>query len=204
MPILKRIIDFVMDILETITFVGSIFIVVYLFIAQPHQIKGISMDDTFHNGDYILTSKISYKFESPQLGDVVVFQSPNNPDIDYIKRIIGTPGDRISVQNGAVVRNGVALEEPYAKRPINVFEGGFLKNDQEVVVPEGNYFAMGDNRPRSSDSREFGFVPFEHIIGKVFFRYFPPQATGMINNPYKSKDHSLQSFLPSYLSLTTQ
>src|SRR3990167_3021778 len=147
MPIVKKIFDFVMDILETITFVGSLFIVVYLFVAQPHQIKGISMDDTFHNGDYILTSKITYKFTQPHIGDVVVFSSPNNPDIDYIKRIIGTAGDRIKILDGAIVRNGVTLLEPYAKRPIMAFEGGFLQENQEVSVPEGYLFVMGDNRP---------------------------------------------------------
>ncbi|OGK16990.1 signal peptidase I [Candidatus Roizmanbacteria bacterium RIFCSPHIGHO2_01_FULL_39_12b] len=181
-----------MDILETITFVGSLFIVVYLFVAQPHQIKGISMDDTFHNGDYILTSKISYKFETPHLGDIVVFQSPSNPDIDYIKRIIGVSGDRILIKDGSVIKNGVTLEEPYAKRPINVFEGGFLQQGQEVIVPERYVFVMGDNRPRSSDSREFGFVPLEHIVGKVFFRYFPPQQTGLIENPYTRNENPLQ------------
>ncbi len=193
MPLLRKLLDFVMDILETITFVGSIFIVIYLFIAQPHQIKGISMDDTFHNGDYILTSKVSYKFTPPALGDIVVFESPSNPDIDYIKRIIGTPGDRIMLKDSVVTRNGVALSEPYAKQPINVFEGGFLQTGQEVVVPEGYVFVMGDNRPRSSDSREFGFVPQEHIVGKVFFRYFPPQVAGQIKNPYTSKENPLQS-----------
>lgn len=151
------------------------------------------MDNTFHNGDYILTSKIAYRFEKPELGDIVVFESPSNPDVDYIKRIIGVPGDRIMVSNGAVTRNGKVLAEPYAERPISVFQGGFLQEGQEVVVPVGYVWVMGDNRPRSSDSREFGFIPQEHIVGKVFFRYFPPKVTGWIKNPYTDKVNPLES-----------
>lgn len=151
------------------------------------------MDDTFHNGDYILTSKVAYRFEKPKLGDIIVFESPSNPDIDYIKRIIGTPGDRIEVRDGSVIRNGKTLAEPYAKRPINVFQGGFLADGQVVVVPEGYVWVMGDNRPRSSDSREFGFIPMEHVVGKVFFRYFPPTVSGRIENPYTREVNPLES-----------
>ena len=85
MKIVKPIIDFVMDILETVVFIGSMFIVVYLFILTPNQVKGASMENTFHTGDYILTSRITYKFRKIERGDVVVFKSPKNPDIEYIK-----------------------------------------------------------------------------------------------------------------------
>jgi len=95
--LLKGILDFVMDILETVVFIGSLFIVVYLFIMQPNQVKGASMDPTFNSGDYIFTSKITYKLRGFERGDVVVFKSPKNPDIEYIKRIIGLPGDKVMV-----------------------------------------------------------------------------------------------------------
>lgn len=186
MELLKKIIDFVMDILETIAFVGSLFIVVYLFILQPHQVKGASMENTFHSGDYILTSKIAYKFDKPKRGDVIVFKSPKNPDIDYIKRIIGLPGDRIMISNGEVYLNGELLNENYIAAKTTLMEGGFIKEGVTVTVPDGYLFVMGDNRPRSSDSREFGFIPITDVIGKVFFRYFPPQKAGWIKNPFQS------------------
>ncbi len=187
MNIAKKLIDFVMDILETIVFVGSLFIVVYLFLFQPHMIKGASMDDSFHDGDYILTSKIAYRFDAPKHGDVVVFKSPRNPDIDFIKRIVGLPGDKVKVANGSVYVNDTPLSEPYAKHPITVMFEGFLQEGVDVTVPKGYIFVMGDNRPRSSDSREFGFIPQTDIVGEVFFQYFPPSHFGPIKNPFANK-----------------
>lgn len=181
MNFIKKIIYFVMDVLETVIFVGSIFIVVYLFIMSPHQVKGASMEPTFDTGDYILTSKISYRLKSPQPGDVIVFKSPKNPDIDFIKRIIGLPGQHIKITNGSIYINGKLLQEDYIAAPTTLFAGGFVKNGVEETVPEGYLFVMGDNRPRSSDSREFGFIPMKDVIGKVFFRYFPPQKFGPIS-----------------------
>lgn len=193
MEIAKKIIDFVMDILETVVFVGSLFIVIYLFVAAPNQVKGASMDPTFHTGEYILTSKISYKFGHPKRGDVVVFASLKNPDIDFIKRIIGLPGDHILVKDGEVYVNGKVLTENYISAKTTVFDGGFIENGVEVTVPENEIFAMGDNRPRSSDSREFGFVPIQNIIGKVFYRYFPADRVGPVKNPN-------EAYLPAYLT----
>lgn len=172
-----------MDILETVVFIGSLFIVVYLFIMQPNQVKGVSMEPTFHSGDYILTSKITYKFRSPQRGDVVVFQSPKNPDIEYIKRILGLPGDKIEVKNGNLFVNDILVQENYISAQTNLWDGGYLKEASAIIVPEGDIFVMGDNRPRSSDSREFGPVPVDTVIGFVFYRYFPPNQTGWIKNP---------------------
>ncbi len=184
MRIIKGIIEFVMDILETIVFIGSFFIVLYLFILQPNQVKGQSMDPTFHSGDYILTAKIAYKFKPYERGDVVVFRSPKNPDIEYIKRIIGLPGDKIMIRNQIVFVNNQPIDEPYISSPTNLWEGGYLKEGEEIIVPENHLFVMGDNRPRSSDSREFGPIPISSVIGLVFYRYFPPQAAGIVNNPW--------------------
>jgi len=183
MSIIKTIIDFVMDILETITFVGSLFIVVYLFIMMPNQVKGASMEPTFQSGDYILTSKITYKLRPIERGDVVVFKSPRNPDIEYIKRVIGLPGDKILVSNGQVFVNDQLINENYISATTNLWETGYLKENEPIIVPQNYVFVMGDNRPRSSDSRDFGPVPIELIDGVVFYRYFPPQKAGFIKNP---------------------
>lgn len=179
-----------MEILETIVFVGSIFIVVYLFLFQPNQIKGASMEPTFYNGNYIFTSKVTYKLRDPVRGDVVVFHSPKNNDIEYIKRIIGLPGDTILIQNTTVYVNGTAIAEPYISAATELIYGGFVEEGIPITVPENYYFVMGDNRPRSSDSREFGPVPYESIIGQVIYRYFPLNVAGTIQNPF---DKSLQT-----------
>lgn len=184
MNIVKSIIDFVMDILETITFVGSLFIVVYLFIMMPNQVKGASMEPTFQSGEYILTSKITYKLRPIERGDVIVFKSPKNPDIEYIKRVIGLPGDKILVSNGQVLVNDQLLNENYISAITNLWQNGYLKENQPIIVPEAQVFVMGDNRPRSSDSRDFGPISIQSIEGVVFYRYFPPQKAGPIKNPF--------------------
>lgn len=184
MGVIKSIIDFVMDILETIVFIGSLFIVIYLFIAAPNQIKGASMEPSFYNGEYIMTSKITYRFRKPHRGDVIVFQSLRNPDIDYIKRIIGLPGDKVEVKNSEVYVNDIMLTERYISEKTNLWEGGFVRENVPLVVPENMIFVMGDNRPRSSDSREFGPIPIQSIIGEVFYRYFPAEKMGAIKNPF--------------------
>ena len=201
MKILKALIDFVMDILETIIFVGSLLIVVYMFIAQPNQVKGASMQPSFYDGDYIITSKITYKFRHPQRGDVIVLKSPKNPDIDYIKRIIGLPGDKILVESTNVYINGQIIKESYISAPTNLWETGFLKEGVPFVVPRGYVFVMGDNRPRSSDSREFGPIPIESVIGVVKYRYYPPKKTGWIRNPLPNNFRTLLPVLPEYLLL---
>jgi signal peptidase I len=194
MNIAKSVIDFVMDILETIVFIGSLFIVIYLFVMQPNQVKGASMEPTFISGDYILTSKITYKFRSMERGDVIVFKSPKNPDIDYIKRIIGLPGDKLTIKDKEIYINDVLIAENYISDKTNVWEGGFSKESVPTTIPEDSLFVMGDNRPRSSDSREFGTIPISSIIGQVFFRYFPANKSGVINNPWpKSMQKKISS-----------
>jgi len=184
MNIVKQGIEFVMDILETIVFVGSLFIVIYLFIMQPNQVRGASMEPSFYTGDYIFTSKITYKFREPNRGDVVVFHSPKNADIEFIKRIIGLPGDKIVIRNSEVYVNDTLIDEPYIAAKTPLWDGGYIKEDEPLIVPSGQIFVMGDNRPRSSDSREFGPVPISSIIGQVFFRYFPSDKMGVVGNPF--------------------
>ena len=183
MNLIKSVIKFVMEILETIVFIGSLFIVVYLFIMQPNQVKGASMEPTFQSGDYIFTSKITYKFRPIKRGDVIVFKSPKNPDIDYIKRIIALPGDTLLVDNGTVYVNNNQVTENYISDVTNLWNGGYIREGESVTIPEEDIFVMGDNRPRSSDSREFGPIPIDSVIGNVFYRYFPSIKMGIIKNP---------------------
>ncbi len=183
MEFIKQAIEFVMDILETIVFVGSLFIVVYLFIMQPNQIRGASMEPSFNSGDYIFTSKVTYKFRALERGDVIVFRSPRNPDIEFIKRIIGLPGDKVLFRDGEVYVNGQQLKENYIADKTSLWEGGYAKEDEAIVVPSDSLFVLGDNRPRSSDSREFGPIAQTSIIGQVFYRYYPANKIGIVANP---------------------
>src|SRR3989344_2611881 len=104
---------FLFDILQTVVLAAAIFVIIYLFIAQPHLVKGSSMEPNFRNGDYILTEKISYRFRDPDRGEVIVFQAPNRPDADYIKRIIALPNDTVAIKTGRIHINDQPLPEQY-------------------------------------------------------------------------------------------
>ncbi len=141
------------------------------------------MDQTFHDGEYILTDKLSYRIGLPKRGDVVVFKSPRNSDVDFIKRIIGLPGDRVKISDGKVFINGQKLDETaYLDSSVYTGPQSFLSENQEITVPTNRYFVMGDNRPRSSDSRDFGPVAPSEFIGKVFFRYWPIDKLGLTDS----------------------
>lgn len=142
-----------------------------LFIAQPFVVDGESMYPTFKNSDYLIIDQLSYRFAEPSRGDVIVFRYPNDPSVFYIKRVIGLPGESVRIERGVVT--------------ITKTDGSTLTLDESYVVHEdatytltsivGNdeYFVMGDNRPRSSDSRVWGTLPKENIMGRAYLRIFP-------------------------------
>ena len=177
---LQNIGAFFLDIIETIVVALAIFVVIYLFFVQPHQVRGASMESNFHDGEYIMTDKISYRFGDPKRGQVIIFKAPRNPELDFIKRVIGLPGERIKVQNGKVYLNGALLNETYLDSTVTTLPGSFAREGQDVLVPAGQYLVFGDNRPHSSDSREWGYITKDEIIGRAFFRYWPPKKVGLI------------------------
>jgi len=138
------------------------------------------MYPTFHDKEYILTDKISYRFGEPQRGDVIIFKAPRNEEYEYIKRIIGLPGERVRISQGKVFINDQFLNESYLPPEYQTASGAFLRENQTITIPENNYFVLGDNRSHSSDSRDWGLVPRENIIGKAWFRYWPPEKIGLI------------------------
>lgn len=178
--IFKSAINFFFDFLETIVVALSVFVVIYLFIMQPHEVKGSSMEPSFQNNEYIITDKISYRFGHPQRGDVVIFKAPVNPEVDYIKRIIGLPSESVKISQGKVYVNGKKISETYLAESTPLFPSSFMKEDVEIEIQEDHYFVMGDNRPHSSDSREFGPISRKLIIGKAIFRYWPINEFGII------------------------
>lgn len=167
------------DFFQTLVVFAAIGSFVYWQIAQPHKVSGSSMYPTFHDSDYIITDKISYKFSSPKRDEVIVFKNPKEKSQDFIKRIIGLPGDTVKIEGGKVYVNGKLLDEPYLSPDLITDPGSFSQEGEEIKVDQPNvYFVLGDNRPRSSDSREWGFVSKDEIIGRVFLRYWPKEAIG--------------------------
>lgn len=178
--IFRRLGAFFLDIIEVIVFAVAIFLFVYLLILQPHKIKGASMHPNFPDGEYLLTDKVSYRFGEPKRGDVIVFKAPVNEEEEFIKRIIGLPGEKISIKNSEVSINGTPLTESYIASELLTSGGNFLQEGSSVTVPGGEYFVLGDNRPHSSDSRTWGFVAKKKITGRAWLIYWPPKSAGLI------------------------
>ena len=177
----KKIWHWFLDFIETIVIALAIFVVVYQFLFQPHQVKGNSMYDNFYDGEYLLTDKISYRFKEPEYGDVVVFEAPKNEDYDYIKRIVGLPGDRVMIKSGKVFINGQVFDESgYLDPSIITRPGQYAREGMAVTVPVNQYFTVGDNRNNSSDSRDWGPVPLPNIVGKAWVRYWPLNKIGVV------------------------
>ncbi len=183
---IKGAIEAVFNFLQGIVVIMAILVMIYLFVMSPQEISGQSMYPNFENGEYILTNKVTYRLKEPDRGDVVVFESPRNKDIDYIKRVIGLPGESVALRSSSFYINGQKLDEPYIDPSVYTFGGSFLAENSEITVPSGLYFVVGDNRPNSSDSREFGPIAKEDFIGQAFLRYFPFQKAGIISHPVYS------------------
>jgi signal peptidase I len=163
------------DIIETIILSVALFLGINMVSARI-RVESISMQPTLHAGNFVLVNKIAFKLGAPERGDVIVFRYPPDPEqVPYIKRIIGLPGDHIRIYDGKVSVNDQLLVELYIASATH--QGG------EWIVPEDSLFVMGDNRNNSSDSRSWGMVPMENVIGKAEVVYWPPDKWGMLNFP---------------------
>lgn len=186
--VFKKIGQFILDTIQMIVLALSVFIIIYLFLFQPHQVKGNSMYPNFHNAEFLLTNKISYRFNSPQRGDVIVFKAPKSEpcaeiECEYIKRIIGIPGDRVMVKEGKVYINGQALDESnYLAGDIITGSGSFLTEGVEKTIGDNSYLPLGDNRPYSRDGREFGIIMRDMVIGRAWLRYWPLNKAGFVKH----------------------
>lgn len=166
---------------EIVTFIVLAVLIVVpirVFVAQPFVVEGASMHPTFESADYLIIDQLTYRFEDPKRGDVVVFRYPNKPSVFYIKRIIGLPGETVVIERGkaAITRTDgtvFTLEEPY------VVAEDATYNLTSTLGPD-QYFVMGDNRPKSSDSRSWGPLPREDIMGRAFIRLLPAGEFGVM------------------------
>jgi signal peptidase I len=162
---------FLIDVAETLVLSVLLFLGINAISARI-RVDGSSMEPSLHSGEFVIVNRLAYKFGETEYSDVVVFHFPGDPDQEYIKRIIGLPGDTVNIQDGVVRVNNQVLDEPYiAASP---------RYQGEWTVPEDHIFVLGDNRNNSSDSHNFGAVPMVNVIGKAFFIYWPPTDWGMI------------------------
>jgi signal peptidase I len=177
---IKDFLNFFWEITKVVILALLIVLPIRYFLFQPFIVKGQSMEPNFHTGDYLIVDEISYRFSDPKRGDVIVFKYPLQPNQRYIKRVIGLPGEKVEIKNGLVFINGNPLDESsYLSQKLFTDEKGF----HEIILEKDQYFVLGDNRISSSDSRVWGVVPRDKIIGKVFVRIWPFTAMAKIENP---------------------
>lgn len=185
MEILRKIYSFLLDSVQTFLIAAAVFLVIYVFLFRPFEVKGESMYPNFYDKEYVLTNLIALRLQSPKTGDVIVFKAPPDPDKDYIKRVIASPGETISIKDSVVYINGVILDESeYLSPDVKTYLGAFMDEGETVTVPPDQYFVMGDNRVYSSDSREWGFVKKSDLIGNSMLVYWPVNRMRFVENPY--------------------
>ena len=163
------------ELLETVVLSLVIFLVVRQGV-QNYRIESHSMEPNFFDGQFVLVNKLAYKLGEPDRGDVIVFRNPGNEDEDYIKRVIGKPGDTIQFVDGEVYVNGEYLDEPFVNAPT------LAPIQEPVVVSPDHLFVMGDNRPNSRDSRSFGLLDEDLLVGKAWVRIWPFSEAGRVGH----------------------
>ena len=166
--------SFLLETLQTIVLALILYFLIDTFIARV-RVENISMEPTLHQGEFLLVDRVIFRFDDLDTGDIVVFHFPGDPREDYIKRVIGTPGDHVKASQGAVSVNDVMLDEPYLLSD-TAYEG-------EWIVPENSYFVLGDNRNQSSDSHSWGYVPEKNLIGRAFVIYWPINEIKLLKQP---------------------
>ncbi len=155
---------FFIDTIETILLALVLFLAINALSARV-RVENVSMKPTLNPGEFLLVNRVAYKLGEPSIGDIVVFHAPGVSELDYIKRVVGLPGDQVRVVDGTIYVNDQPLYEPYIAEPPS-YKG-------EWTVPEDEYFVLGDNRNNSSDSHLWGFVPKEDLVGRALLIYWP-------------------------------
>lgn len=179
----RRLTEYILEIIKVVLISLAIIVPVRYFLIQPFYVKGASMEPNFFDHEYLIINEISYRFSVPQRGDIVVFKYPRDASQYFIKRIIGLPDETLEIKDGKVAvynsgyTDGFLLEEKYLDEHIETF------GDRTVSLGSDEYFVMGDNRLSSFDSRSFGSVKGDNIIGKVWFRGWPFDKIKVFETP---------------------
>jgi signal peptidase I len=184
-----RALEFVGELLHVVIISLAIIIPIRYFLIQPFYVKGASMEPSFYDHEYLIIDEISYRFNEPRRGDIVVFRYPSDPRQYFIKRIIGLPGEIVKVSGGKVALSSEADAEGSVLDETAYLGTTFTSGEKETKLGAGEYFLMGDNRGASLDSRVFGGVPRSFIVGRVWFRGWPPEKIKVFKT---SPEHGAQ------------
>lgn len=180
------------EVLETVILTVIIFFLIQT-VVRNFRVVGTSMEPNLHNSQYLIVDKISYRLGEPQQGDVIVFEPPNRPGEDYVKRVIGVSGELVEIQNGQVFINNEPIEEPYV-----VYPGSYSMSPRRVGANE--LFVLGDNRNSSSDSHNWGMLETDKVVGKAWISYWPPNYWGMIPRDAPSASATVGHLLETFIS----
>jgi signal peptidase I len=164
------------ELVESVLPALVIVLVINVFLAQATRVEGQSMEPNLHNNQRLIIEKVTYRFNQPERGDIVVLHPPQQSSEPLIKRVVGLPGETLAIHDGQVYVDGEPMTEPYLSQPT-------WGSMEPILVPEEHVFVMGDNRRASNDSRAFGVVAFDDIIGRAWVRYWPPAEIGTIAAP---------------------
>ena len=165
---MKKFLSFLWETFKIVVIALAIVIPIRYFLFQPFFVKGASMEPNFDDGQYLIIDELSYRFRQPERGEIIVFKYPHDTSQRYIKRIIGLPGETVEIKNGEVLVNSQILNES-SYLPEGLATAGLTK----IILSENEYFVLGDNRLHSSDSRSWGSVPKENIVGRTYLRAWP-------------------------------
>lgn len=171
--------SFIKEVVKFTLIAVIIVVPIRTYVAQPFIVSGPSMNPTFVSGEYLIVDQITYRFREPQRGDVIIFKYPLNTKTYFIKRIVGLPGETLSVRKGVVEIDGVVVEDPNAKQPIPTGD------NFDITLGETEYFVMGDNRAESSDSRIWGPLEKKYIVGRPILSLFPLSKIGIFPGEQK-------------------
>lgn len=171
----SRVLRFVGELVHVVVISLAIILPIRYFLVQPFYVKGASMEPNFYDHEYLIINEISYRFMDPSHGDIVVFRYPNDPQQYFIKRVIGIPGERVIISDGRVHIYDSENPAGYLMDESEYLENQHTPGEKDVTLGEDEFFLLGDNRIASLDSRVFGAVPGQFIVGKVWFRGWPPE-----------------------------
>ena len=179
------------EVLETVILTVIIFFLIQT-VVRNFRVVGTSMEPNLHNSQYLIVDKINYRLGQPQRGDVIVFEPPNKPGEDYVKRVIGVSGDLVEIQKGQVIINNEPLDEPYV-----VYPGSYSMSPRRVGSDE--LFVLGDNRNSSSDSHNWGMLSQDKVVGKAWISYWPPSYWGVIPRDAPATSATVGSLLDNLI-----
>ena len=172
----RRAKEFILEILRIVIISVAIIVPIRYYLVQPFYVKGASMEPNFHDHEYLLIDEISYRFRPPERGEIVVFRYPLNPREYFIKRIIGLPGETVSLRDGKIYIYNDQHPEGFLVNESNYLPADvqtMAMSENTVALGADHYYVFGDNRTRSMDSRQFGSISKEAIVGRVVFRGYP-------------------------------